>query len=164
MTTPSILNTTPPILFNVKYIPSVPQKPSSCTNGQKNNLQKAILNHLNPHMPQALSASRRKMDPITQYRTIGPSTTGPSETNIPFRILNTLPRNSKDTYYSLSLTSGLDITMSVSVQETSGRPLSALRKDIGNPRSCTLGNAMHPPPSSELSINSYNPLKTNIQG
>ena len=164
MTTPSILSTMPPILFNVKYIPSVPQKPSSCMNGQKNNLQKAILNHPNPHTPQAPSVSKRKMDLITQYKTIGPSIIGLSETNIPSQILNTLPKNSKDTYYSPNLTSGLGTTTSASVQETSGRPLSTLQKDIDNPRSCTLGSVMHPLPFSELSTNSCNPLKTNIQG
>jgi hypothetical protein len=49
------------IPFNAKSIPSVPQKPNSCMNGQRSSLQKDILNHPNPHTPPVPFASKRKM-------------------------------------------------------------------------------------------------------
>ena len=155
---------TPPILFSVKYILSVPRKPNSCTNGWKNNLPKDILNHPSPHMLQAPSVLKIRMGPIAWYKTTDLSTTGRSETNTRFPTSNILPKNFRGICYSPNLISGLDTTTSTFAQGTNGKPLSARQKDIGNPRSCISDSVMHPPPFNESSTSSYNPSRINTQG
>ena len=156
MTTLSISNQTPLTPFNVKSTPSVLQKPNSCTNGQKNNLQKDILNHLNSHMLQVPFASKIKMACTDLYKTTGQSITGRSKTSIHFQISNTSRKNFKDTPCSLNLTSDSGTIMYAFARGTNGKLPFELWKDTGNPKSCTLDSVMCHPPSKESSINSYN--------
>ena len=142
---------------NAKFTPSVLQKPSSCMNGQKNNLQRDTSNHPNPHMPPVHSISKRRMVPINRYKTIGRLITGRSRTNIHSQISNTLQRNFRDIPYSPNLISDPDTIMSVYTKGMNERLPSELQKDTGNPRSCTLDNVTCRLPSNKSSTNSYSP-------